>query len=304
MAPPTPRVIMIKPKIVALGEVLWDLLPEGRMLGGAPANFAVHAHALGAEAHLVSRVGQDALGSEIIETLAAKGLPVDDVQVDPAAPTGTVSVELGAGGLPQYVIHERVAWDAIAATPGALAMMAGADAVCFGSLAQRSLVSRGGIRALVGATPERALRIFDINLRQHYFSTEIVVASLGLANVLKLNETEMPVLAAMFDLDGDLPRQLEALAARFGLRAVALTLGARGSMLLVDGVLSEHPGVKVEVRDTIGAGDAFTAVLCLGLLAGWPPDRINERASTVAAFVCSQVGATPELPGELRVIGL
>ncbi len=251
----------------------------------------------------MTRVGDDALGREIAERLAAKGLPADDLQVDPAAPTGTVSVELGAGGQPQYTIHELVAWDAIAATPEALAMMAGANAVCFGSLAQRSLVSRGGIRALVGATSGRALRIFDINLRQHYFTTEIVVASLGLANVLKLNETEMPVLAAMFDLDGDLPRQLEALAARFALRAVALTVGSRGSMLLVDGVLSAHPGVKAEVRDTIGAGDSFTAVLCLGLLAGWPPDHINERANAVAAFVCSQVGATPELPEELRVMG-
>ena len=288
------------PRIVALGEVLWDLLPAGRMLGGAPANFAFHARALGGEAHLISRVGDDELGQEIVRRLAAKAIPVEDVQVDPVAPTGTVSVELNGDGQPFYVIHERVAWDAISMTPEALALVAGADAVCFGSLGQRSAVSRDSIRALIATTPAPVLRIFDINLRQNYFTRDTIEASLGLASVLKLNEDELPVLAGVFELGGEIREQLVALSRQFSLRAVALTLGSRGSLLLVDGAFSASPGVEVEVRDTIGAGDAFTAVLCHGLLAGWEPDRINERATRVAAFVCSQAGATPELPEELR----
>jgi fructokinase len=294
---------MMAPRIVALGEVLWDLLPTGRMLGGAPANFAFHARALGAEAHLISRVGDDELGQEIVRRLTAKAIPVEDVQVDPVAPTGTVSVELNGDGQPFYVIHERTAWDAIAVTPEALALVAGADAVCFGSLGQRSKVSRESIRALVATAPAQVLRIFDINLRQKYFTRDTIEVSLELANVLKLNDAELPVLEEMFGLGGEAQEQIVALAHRFSLRAVALTLGGRGSLLLVDGVLSDHAGVQTEVRDTIGAGDAFTAVLCLGLLAGWEPDRINERANRVAAFVCSQAGATPELPEDLRGMG-
>ncbi len=289
-------------RIVALGEVLWDLLPAGRMLGGAPANFAFHAHALGAAARLISRVGDDALGGEIMQRFSAAGLPVDGLQMDPAAPTGAVSVDLSADGQPCYTIHRGVAWDAIAAAPAALAMVADAEAVCFGSLAQRSPISRASIRLLVAASPPQAWRIFDVNLRQDFYTPETIEASLELANVLKLNETELPVLAEMFGLGGELPHQLTALAARFALRAIALTLGARGSVLLVDGVFSTYHGKPTVVRDTIGAGDAFTAVLSLGLLAGWPPERINERANAVAAFVCSQPGATPALPEELRVL--
>ena len=292
---------MTRPKIVALGEVLWDLLPEGKMLGGAPANFAFHAHALGAESRLVSRVGDDRLGREILQRFSAKGLPIDGLQVDAAAPTGTVSVHLSDDGQPHYIIHEGVAWDAIAANPEAMSYVGGADAVCFGSLAQRSEASRETIRALVAATPSDAWRIFDINLRQDYYARETIETSLGLANVLKLNETELPVLAEMFGLTGESRDQLAALAARFDLRAIALTLGAGGSLLRVGETFSAHAGTPVRVRDTIGAGDSFTAMLSLGLIAGWPADQINERANAIAAFVCSQSGATPDLPEELRV---
>lgn len=291
---------MTRPRIVALGEVLWDLLPEGKMLGGAPANFAFHAHALGAESRLVSRVGDDRLGRDIRQRFSAKGLPVDGIQIDPVAPTGTVSVELCDEGQPRYTIHERVAWDALEATPEAMSIVAGADAVCFGSLAQRSPISRATIRALVAAAPAQALRIFDINLRQHYYERETIETSLELAGVLKLNETELPVLAEMFGLSGEPRDQLAGLATRFRLRAIALTLGAGGSVLRVDEEVSAHAGTPVTVRDTIGAGDSFTAMLALGLIAGWPAARINERANAIAAFVCSQSGATPDLPEELR----
>lgn len=269
------------PRVFALGEVLWDLLPTGPVLGGAPANFACHARALGAETTLVSRVGDDELGREILRHF--------DVQVDPRLPTGTVSVEL-TGGQPHYTIHENVAWDAIAPDE----RVREADAVCFGSLAQRSPISRTSIRQMLAATRANTLRVFDINLRQSFYSREVIEASLALANVLKLNDAELPVIEEMFALSG-----IEAIAVRFSLRAIALTRGGEGSVLWADGVRSEHPGVTTIVSDTIGAGDSFTAALTLGLLAGRPLDRILDHASRVAAYVCSQAGATPPLPPEL-----
>lgn len=290
----------MKSKVLAVGEILWDLLPSGKQLGGAPANFAYHAHALGAESRVVSRVGDDPLGREILARLHALGLPTDGVGVDTVAPTGTVSVELAADGQPRFTIHEDVAWDRLAADEASLAFAAQADAVCFGSLAQRSEPSRSCIRKLVTAAPVAALRVFDINLRQHFYSREIVEESLRLANALKLNDTELPVLAAMFGLGGSVREQLATLAERFGLRAVALTRGAHGSLLLAGGAWSEHAGLTVKVVDSVGAGDAFTAAMALGLLAGRPLDEINRHANEVAAYVCSQPGATPVLPASFK----
>jgi fructokinase len=285
--------------IVSLGEVLWDLLPAGPQLGGAPANFVCHACALGAEARLVSRVGDDDLGREIIARLDALGLGTDCISVDARHATGTVGVELETGQ-PRYVIHENVAWDFIEATPPALAAVRAADAVCFGTLAQRSEPSRSAIRALVSASAPDALRVCDINLRQHFYSHELLAESLALANVLKLNDAELPVLAALFGLTGDTRAQLAALAGRFALRLIVLTRGAHGSVLFDGTNWSEHSGIAVEVKDTIGAGDSFTAATVLGFLAGWPLDRINAFANEVAAFVCSQSGATPLLPAQFR----
>lgn len=287
-------------RIVAIGEVLWDLLPQGAVMGGAPANFAIHAHAIGADAKLVTCVGADALGRKLCERLQERGFPLDLVTVHPTAPTGTVSVELGTDGQPRYTIHENVAWDFIVATETALNAMAVTDVVCFGSLAQRKAASRGAIRALVTASPQGALRICDINLREPFVSQEVIVDSLAIANVLKLNDAELPLLAEMFGIQGDEAQLMRNLAERFELHVVALTRGAKGSAILRDGQLSQHPGVAAEVRDTIGAGDAFTAALALGLVYGWPLDVINEHANAVAAFVCSQPGATPELPVHLR----
>ena len=284
------------PRCVGLGEVLWDLLPSGRQLGGAPANFAYHAAALGAEARVVSRVGQDEPGRALLARLRELGLPGDAIAVDPAAPTGTVSVAMEAGGHPRYTIHEGVAWDRLEAGPAGLAAVAGADAVCFGSLAQRTPGARAALAALLEATPVAALRIFDVNLRQHYHSAEVIRASLARANVLKVNETELPVLVAQLGLPAGERAALAALAAAHGLRAVIHTRGERGSLALVDGGWAEHPGVRVEVADTVGAGDAYTAAFALGLLRRWAPATILERATAVAAFVCTRPGATPELP--------
>jgi fructokinase len=287
-------------KLVGLGEVLWDLLPGGRQLGGAPANFTYHARALGADARIISRIGHDDLGREALERLTKLGVPTDCIEVDPTLPTGTVGVEVAADGQPQFTIHEHVAWDALSGESSGRHAIAAADAVCFGTLAQRSEPSRSSIISLVAAAPPHALRILDVNLRQNYFSSRLINESLAFADVLKLNETELPQLAALFDLTGDERSQIRQLAERNLLRVVAYTRGGRGSLLFSEGHWSEHPGFPTKVLDTIGAGDSFTAALALGLLAGWELERINDHANRVAAFVCSQAGATPALPETLR----
>ncbi len=290
----------MKYKVIGIGEILWDLLPSGKQLGGAPTNFAYHAHALGADARVVSRVGKSALGHEILDRLRTLGLPTDGVGVDAASPTGTVTVEVQPDGQPRFTIHENVAWDRISIDDTSLEFAAHADAICFGSLAQRCDISRAAIRQFVSRTPASTLRVFDINLRQHFYSRQIIESSLTLANALKLNDAELPVLADMFNLSGDACAQIAVLAKRFDLRAVALTRGANGSLLLADDVWSEHPGLRVKVVDAVGAGDAFTAAWTLGLLARQPLDEINRRANELAAFVCTQSGATPLLPQNLK----
>jgi fructokinase len=295
-------------RVIGVGEVLWDLLLTGPQLGGAPANFAYHAQALGAQALVITRVGKDDYGREIIRRFQAMALPDSTVQVDEAAPTGTAKVKLSGNGLAHFTIQKHVAWDSIAATRGALAAASNADAICFGSLAQRSESSRNTIQQLVASTPADALRIFDINLRQKFYSRSVIEKSLQLANVLKLNDDELPVLAAMFDLTGssenDSPPKIEyqigQLARLFSLRLVALTRGANGSLLYQrdkDEVRwSDCASRPVQVVDTVGAGDSFTAALVLGLLSKMDLDEINDIANEVARFVCSQAGATPSLP--------
>jgi fructokinase len=289
--------------VIGIGEVLWDLLPAGKQLGGAPANFACHAHALGAEARLVSRVGSDALGKEILECLRMMGLPEDCVSVDGSAPTGTVSVTLAADGQPSFTIHENAAWDRLTPSVAALEIARRADAICFGTLGQRCPGARAAIQSVVAATQPEALRIFDINLRQHYYSKEIIESSLNAANILKLNEQELQVLSGLMDLKGSVGKQLEQLAQRHSLHFVALTRGARGSLLYSEGRLSDSPGLRTEVVDAVGAGDAFAAALALAFLAKWNLDDANQWANEIACYVCSQPGATPRIPDELKRIG-
>jgi fructokinase len=218
---------------------------------------------------------------------------------DAIRPTGTVSVELEAGQ-PRYIIHEGVAWDFIEDSPCARAAVSAADAVCFGTLAQRSEPSRRAILSIVAASAPAALRVCDVNLRQHFHTREILADSLALANVVKLNDAELPVLASTFGLAGGTREQLAALVSQFSLTLAVLTRGADGSILHDGEQWSEHPGVAVEVKDTIGAGDSFTAATVLGLLSEWPLDRINAVANEVAAFVCAHAGATPIIPQNLR----
>jgi fructokinase len=287
-------------KIVGIGEALWDLLPTGPELGGAPANFAYHAYALGARARVITRVGKDDYGDEIVRRFEDMGLASTTVQKDETAPTGTVTVALSGNGIPEFTIRENVAWDHITATQGALTVVQEADAICFGSLAQRNEVSRQAIQRLVSAAPAPAWRIFDINLRQHFYDRDVIEQSLKLANVLKLNGDELPIVAKLFGIEGSAKEVIETLARRYGLLVVAVTRGGDGSLLYQGGRWSEHVAKKVAVKDTVGAGDSFTAALCLGLLGRMDLDEINAAANQVAAFVCGCAGATPQLPDGLR----
>jgi fructokinase len=293
---------MIAPEfqIVGIGEVLWDLLPQGKQLGGAPANFVYHAHALSASARLISRVGADSAGQEIIDSFRARGLPTEAIGVDASAPTGTVSVEVDAHGHPRFTIHQNVAWDRLEADRAALDAVTCADAVCFGTLAQRTPFVRATITTLLATTRPDALRIFDINLRPPFIDPEVITQSLAAANVLKLNAQELPVLAGLFQLSGGTAQQLTALGERFSLRLIALTRGGEGSTLLADGHLVEQAALPATVRDSVGAGDAFTAAVAVGLLRNWPLEQISHHASAIAAYVCSQAGATPPMPEALR----
>ena len=286
--------------LIGLGEILWDLLPSGRQLGGAPANFAYHAQALGATGTIISRVGTDQNGADIRNRLSQLGLSTDLLQIDPDVPTGTVSVELEDDGQPRYIIHENVAWDQIAATEETLRAAASADAICFGTLAQRSEKSRASIHQILSQTKHNALRILDVNLRQRFYSPELIERSLRIANILKINDAELPVLAELLRFNGDVRSQLAEIANRYSLRLIALTRGAHGSLLLANGRWSEHQGVPTSVADTIGAGDSFTAAMTLGYLFGWDLDKINNQANRVAAFVASRPGGTPDPPPELR----
>ena len=283
--------------IVGLGEILWDLLPGGKQLGGAPANFAYHAMALGAESHPVSAVGDDGPGAEILARLGDAGLDTRTVAVLPGRPTGTVTVKLDAGGIPDFTIHEGVAWDHIPFSPGLKNLAAETDAVCFGTLAQRSDTSRTTIRRFLECTQPDCLRICDVNLRQKFYSRGIIHESLVLSDVLKLNDQELPVLAKLLSMKGTESAIIAELFSVYELDLVALTLGEKGSRLFRRDDESFLEAPKVRVADTVGAGDAFTAALAVGLLTGLPLRTLHENATRLAAFVCTQRGAMPDRSG-------
>jgi fructokinase len=291
--------------VVGIGEVLWDLLLTGPQLGGAPANFAYHANALGAHSYVITRVGDDDHGREIIRRFREMGIRSGAIQVDERAPTGTATVALSGNGLAHFTVHENVAWDFIAATHEAVALVAKAHAICFGSLAQRSDSSRQAIQQLLAAAPIDSLRVFDINLRQKFYSRAVIEHSLRIANVLKLNDDELPIIAEMLGLRGTIEPQMKQLAETFHLRLIALTRGAQGSVLYQSGTGSDGeerwsncPSRPVDVADTVGAGDSFTAAMVMGLLRKMDLDEVNLLANDVARYVCSHTGATPALPLE------
>jgi fructokinase len=297
--PPAPPPPPPPPVAVGLGEVLWDLLPPGKQLGGAPANFAHHAQQLGARSSVVSAVGRDELGDEVFARLRALGLDATHVAVDERHPTGTAGVWLDASGVPSDSIHEPVAWDFIPADPQVMAEAPRADVVCFGTLAQRSPVSRQTIRQFLAATSPRCLRLCDINLRQSYYDREVLAESFKLARVLKLNDQELPEVIRLLGLPAGEGQAIGALLANYALELIALTRGERGSSLYTLDQADHHAGYPADTVDTVGAGDAFTATLAIGLLHRQPLGRINDAANRIASSVCTQRGATPVLPPEL-----
>ncbi len=281
--------------ILGLGEILWDLLPDGPQLGGAPFNFTFHCHQLGWPAVMVSRIGRDPLGDTIGQRLDTAHLDASQVQIDDVHPTGTVAVTLDATGQPSYTIRENVAWDHLARGPGLQALAATAAAVCFGSLAQRNPVSRATIQNVLGAATT-ARRVFDVNLRQHFWSRELLEQSLHVSHWAKLNADELRTLADLFHLESSSEvAMVEALRQRFDLELVCLTRGGDGCLVRTASKVIEEPGIPVNVVDTIGAGDAFTAGLVVGVLQGRLLGEAVRWANRLAARVASSKGATPSI---------
>lgn len=292
---------MPKPVIVGIGEVLWDVFPDGEHFGGAPTNVAIHAAALGAESYLISAVGPDARGSAALARLDAAGVNRTAVAQLLGRPTGVVKVSVDARGQPSFAIAADVAWDYVPWSRAVEEVVERADAICFGTLAQRASVSRATIKRAVRATHRRTWRLFDVNLRQDYYDETTVTSSLEMANAVKLNDEELPRIARLCKLSAaGAVDQLRMLCDWFGLRLAALTRGAAGSLLVTPTEVCESAAPGTVVRDTVGAGDAFTAALLVGLLDRRSLAEVSERANAVAAYVCSQPGATPPIPNTLR----
>ena len=289
-----------KYSVVGLGEILWDILPDDKKLGGAPANFAYHAHCLGAQGYIVSSVGNDSLGDEILESVDKLDLNRDFVFIDNAHPTGTVSVELDNTGTPNYIIHKDAAWDFITSGNELLNFAPKVDAVCFGSLCQRSQTSRDTVRKFLSSTNDSCLRIFDINIRQDYYSKDIIEAMLEFANVFKLNDEELPLVADLLSMTGSEEQILQELMKRFSLQLIVLTKGGQGSVLFGNDKRSQLEVSDIKIADTVGAGDSFTAAVAMGLLQNKPLEQIHAHANRLASFVCTQNGATPTVPGDCR----
>jgi fructokinase len=290
-------------KIAGIGEVLWDVFPDGEQFGGAPANFACHCRALGARSYVISCIGDDVRGERAVEFLQDHDVDTSALAVSDTHETGSVVVTLDSAGQPSFEIKDGVAWDHLPYSESLDSIASVLDAVCFGTLGQRHAESREAIQKFLAATPSHCLRVFDINLRQTYFTEEVIRASLNVANVLKLNDEELQVIAPVHDLEGSDEAVIRSLLEIYGLELVALTRGSRGSLIITPDAVSDVSGIEVSVADTVGAGDAFTAAMVIGYLNGWSLDKTNQFANRVAAFVCSKIGAVPDLPEAMRSDG-
>lgn len=287
--------------VVGMGEALWDVLPEGKKIGGAPANFAYHVSQFGLESCVVSAVGDDKLGKEILDTFEARRLNylIETVPY----PTGTVQVELDAEGVPMYDIKEGVAWDNIIFNEELEDLAKKTRSVCFGSLAQRSVVSRDTINRFLDTMPDGPgqCKIFDVNLRQGFYTREILCESMKRCNILKINDEELVTVSRMFGYPGiDLQDKCWILLAKYNLKMLILTCGVNGSYVFTPGEISFVETPRVEVADTVGAGDSFTATFVAAILKGKPVPEAHRLAVKVSAFVCTQNGAMPVLPEELK----
>ena len=283
--------------IVGLGEVLWDVLPEGKKLGGAPSNFAYHTRQFGYNSVAVSAVGKDKLGDETLAALDEKGLRY--VMPRTPYPTGTVQVTLDDNGIPTYDIKENVAWDNIPFTPEIEELARNCRAVCFGSLAQRNIVSRTTICKFLDTMPDGGgrLKIFDINLRQNFYTKEVLREALLRCNVLKINDEELVLIGRMFDYPGlDMSNKCWLILGKYNLDMLVLTCGVNGSYVFTPGKVSFQETPRVDVADTVGAGDSFTAAFCSGVLAGMDVADAHRLAVETSAYVCTQSGAMPVIP--------
>ena len=292
---------MEKQSVVGIGEALFDVLPEGKKLGGAPANFAYHVSQFGLDSCAVSAMGKDELGEELTQELNEHGLKYQIEKVD--YPTGTVQVSLDSNGIPCYEIKEGVAWDNIPYTPALEDLAKHCTAACFGSLAQRSETSRKTIYRFLDAMPqgEGTYKIFDINLRQGFFTKEIITESIKRCNILKINDEELITVSRLFGYPGiDLENKCWLLLGKYNLKMLILTCGVNGSYVFTPGEVSFLDTPKVEVADTVGAGDSFTGAFVASILKGKSVREAHERAVKVSAYVCTQNGAMPVLPEELK----
>ena len=286
--------------VIGMGEALWDVLPEGKKIGGAPANFAYHVSQFGLDSCAISAVGDDALGAELLENFNSKGV-IHSIETVPY-PTGTVQVEIDQAGIPQYDIKENVAWDNIPYTAKLEAIAQRTKAVCFGSLAQRNVVSRNTINRFLDAIPEenKPLIVFDVNLRQGFYNKEILCNSMTRCNILKINDEELVTVSRMFGYPGiDLQDKCWILLGKYNLKMLILTCGINGSYVFTPGNVSFQPTPKVEVADTAGAGDSFTAAFIANILKGKSVSDAHKKAVETSAYVCTQQGAMPTLPAEL-----
>jgi fructokinase len=311
MPPPKANDNSPRPLVVGLGELLWDLFPRGKQLGGAPANFAYITALLGDSAVVASRVGHDRLGQEALWHLKSNGLNINHVQRDAQHPTGTVKVEVDARGQAEYKFVESVAWDFMEFSEDWISLARSTQAVCFGTLAQRCAVSRATIKAFLTAMPSFAIGIFDVNLRQSYFSSELLRDSARFAKVLKLNDEEFPRFLDLMQCPLKNSERTDCAAARwlckeFDVQLVCITRGPNGSLLVTSSSQDEHPGFRVKIADTVGAGDAFTATMVHHALRGSSLAAINVAANRMGAWVASQEGAMPpadpEILKEVRAI--
>ena len=286
--------------VVGMGEALWDVLPDGKKIGGAPANFAYHVSQFGLPSAVVSAVGDDALGHELVANLTSKGL-THLLETVPYA-TGTVQVEIDQAGIPQYEIKENVAWDNIPYTARLEALASRTRAVCFGSLAQRNVVTRNTISRFLDAMPQTAdtLVVFDVNLRQGFYNKETLCNSMERCNILKINDEELVTVSRMFGYPGiDLQDKCWILLGKYNLKMLILTCGINGSYVFTPGHVSFMPTPKVEVADTVGAGDSFTAAFIAAILKGRSVAEAHEKAVRTSAYVCTHKGAMPQLPAEI-----
>ncbi len=291
---------MKKGFLVGIGELLWDVLPEGKKLGGAPGNFAYHASQFGFKTAVVSAIGKDKLGDEMLQEIESKGISGVIERIE--YPTGSVQVTLDSNGVPIYEIKESVAWDNIPYTKELEELAKQTQAVIFGSLAQRTIVSRETIYKFLDDMPKDAdaYRIFDINLRQGFYTKQTIEVSLERCNILKINDEELVAISRIFELPGtDLQEKCMHLLKQYSLEMLILTCGVNGSYVFTKDESSFAATPKVEVADTVGAGDSFTATFITAVLSGATIVEAHQKAVRVSAYICTQHGAMPIIPEEL-----